>query len=202
MILLGFLALLYLEYHLISPKKSRHPGVLHSSPLWVTPVLIRLTGSRRLPSLAVIETSQKCGQGCVLSFSLLSGSWGSVVGERTCLMSALTCVLPLRGAAVKGGAEAALRYIRRQIASYFRGLKRFKHNYGLIVVGLLTHNCFQSDLSFFSQALWLLWAKIQEKASVLQMQALKVTKDHSNLCCNESGQSNYVSAGLSTFLTT
>lgn len=55
----------------------------------------------------------------MLSFSLLSGSWGSVVGERTCLMSALTRVLPLRGAAVKGGAQAALRYVLRQIASYF-----------------------------------------------------------------------------------
>lgn len=142
----------------------------------------------------------------MLSFSLLSGSWGSVVGERTCLMSALTCVLPLRGAAVKGGAEAALRYVLRQIASYFRGWKSFKHNYCLIVVGLLTPNCFQSDLSYFFQALWLLClnflSKNPEKASVLPTQALKVTKDHSNLCCNESSQSNYVSAGLSTFLTT
>lgn len=71
-------------------------------------------------------------------------------------MSALTCVLPLRGAAVKGGAEAALRYALRQIASYFRGWKSFKHNYCLIVVGLLTPNCFQNDLSYFFQALWLL----------------------------------------------
>lgn len=82
---------------------SEHPGgCTHASPLRITPVWDKLTGSRRLPSLAVIETSQKCGQGCVLSFSLLLGSWGSVVGERTCLMSALTRVLPLRGSCSKG----------------------------------------------------------------------------------------------------
>lgn len=84
------------------------PGVLHHSPRRVTHVLVRLTGSRRLPSLAVIETSQKCGQGCVLSVSLLSGSWGSVVGERTCLMSALTRVLPLRGSCSKGSGQKQL----------------------------------------------------------------------------------------------
>lgn len=96
------------KYHSICPKMSWHPGVLHLSPRRVTHVLVRLTGSRRLPSLAVIETSQKCGQGCVLSVSLLLGSWGSVVGERTCLMSALTRVLPLRGSCSKGRGQKQL----------------------------------------------------------------------------------------------
>lgn len=130
--------------------------VLHASPLRITPVVDRLTGSRRLHSLAVIETSQKCGQGCVLSFSLVLGSWGSVVGQRTCLMSALTRVLPLRGSCSKGrgrckcakGAwqrSSEVQYVPLQIASYFRGWNSIRHNYCLIVVGLLIHNCFQND---------------------------------------------------------
>lgn len=113
----------------------------------------------------------------MLSFSLLLGSCGSVVGERTCLMSALTCVLPLRGAAVKGGAEAALRYVLRQIASYFRGWKSFRRNYCLIVVGLLTPNCFQSDLSYSFQALWLNFlSKNLEKSFSSAITSLKNNK--------------------------
>lgn len=59
-----------------------------------------------------------------------------------------------RGAAVKGGGDAsvqrelgkaALRYVPLQITSYFRGWKSIRHNYSLIVVGLLIHNCFQND---------------------------------------------------------
>lgn len=164
--------------------------VLHASPLRITPVLDRLTGSRRLPSLAVIETSQKCGQGCALSFSLLLGSWGSVVGERTCLMSALTRVLPLRGSCSKGrgrckcakGAwRTALRYVPRQIASYFRGWNSIRHNYCLIVVGLLIHSCCQNDLSFFDQDLWLLCliflSSRQKKAFSSANESLKSNKE-------------------------
>lgn len=66
-------------------------------PPAVAPLPVRMTGSRLLPGLRVIEISQQCGQGGVLSFFLVGGFLGFCCLRGACSVSVLTHVLPLRG---------------------------------------------------------------------------------------------------------
>lgn len=166
--------------------------VLQAFPPLVTPLPVRLTGSSQLPSLPVIETSQHCG----LSFSLLVGSWGSVVwGEHVqCQHSHMFC--HSGGAAVKergtptyirvyGESTAVwLKFLHRLIlhgvVSYWGGLKTSSHNYCLIVLALMIHSFWKVVYVIFSFALYACLSRAGEKALFLRTLCLQITKGRSD----------------------